>query len=163
MIVKNEVNERDQVLTWDGETSRKGISGITEIADADGAVTDYSALCVYTTRVRARRYTLLIDASKILRALAVHYAFSSTVGRAADKIRKASANGKAIYVSAFTIWSTGRWAARIYFWQYCVEKNIIMYYSLWIIIGNNISSSHVQIQNIIFFNIINFALYWDSY
>lgn len=111
----NEANGRDQVLTWSGETSRKGVPGITEVADADRAVTDHFALCVYSTWVRTGRHTLLIDASKIWRALAVHHAFGSTVGGIADKIRETSANGKAIYVSAFTIWSTGGWAARVCF------------------------------------------------
>lgn len=121
------MTERDQVLTWSGETSCKGIPGITEIADTDGTVTDYFALCVYSTRVRAGRYTLLIDASKIRRALAVHNAFGSAIGGAANKIRETSANSKAIYISAFTVWSTGGWAARICFWQDCIEKNIIIY------------------------------------
>lgn len=124
------MRERERVLTWGGETSCKRIPGITEVADTDRTVTDHFALCVYSTRVRAGRYTLLIDASKIWRALAVHNAFGSTIGRAANKIRKTSANGKAIYISAFTVWSTGGRAARICFWQDCVEKNIIILYKL---------------------------------
>lgn len=123
----NEADKRNQVLTWGGETSCKGVPGITEVADADGTVTDHSALCVYSTRIRAGWYTLLIDASKILWALAVHNAFGSTIGRVANKIRETSANGKAIYISAITIWSTGGWAAWVCFWQDCVEKNIITY------------------------------------
>lgn len=120
----SEADKRSKVLTWGGETSHKRISGITEIANADGAVIDHFALGAYSTRVRAGRGTFLIDASKVRRALAVYHAFGATVGRAADKIRKTGTNGKTVYISTLTVWSTGRRAARICFWQDCMEKSV---------------------------------------
>lgn len=87
------------------------------MADADGAVIDHFALGVYSTRIRAGRCTFLIDACEIRGALAVYHAFGTTVGRAADKIRKTGANGEAVCIPTLTIRSAGRRAARICFWQ----------------------------------------------
>jgi len=120
----SEADERNKVLTWGGETSYKRIPGITGIADADGTMIDHFALGAYSTWVRAGRCTFLIDASKIRRALAVYHAFSTAVGRTADKIQETGTNGKAVYISTLTIWSTGRWAARICFWQDCMDKSV---------------------------------------
>lgn len=131
----NKAGERDKVLTWRGETSQEGVSGVTEIADANGAVIDHFALGIYSTLVRAGRRTFLIDASAIRRALTVHHAFGATVGRVADKIRETGANSKAVCIATLAVWSTGRRAARVYFREDCVERNIVMHRPFWMAIS----------------------------
>lgn len=124
--VMDKADEEDKVvLTWRRETPSKGIPGITEVADTDGAVIDHFALGVYSARVRAGRCAFLIDACEFQRALTVHHAFGSAVGRAAGKVRETSAHGEAVYIPTLTIRSTWGWTARVCLREGCVEKIIV--------------------------------------
>lgn len=88
---------------------------------------DHFALCVYSAWVRAGRCTFLIDASKVQGTLAVHHALGSAVRRTADKVREASANGKAVYIATLAVWSAGRRTARIFFrWKGCAKKSVVI-------------------------------------
>jgi hypothetical protein len=90
---------------------------------------DHFALSVYSAWIRAGRPAFLIDASEIPRALAVHYAFSLTVGGIAHKVGETGTNGETIYVLAFAIWSAGGRAAGVCR-DGCVKKNIVIGYIL---------------------------------
>lgn len=126
---REEINQADGedkvVLTWRRETPRKGIPGVTEVADADGVVIDHFALGVCSARVRAGRCAFLIDACEFQGALTVHHAFGPTVGRAADKVRETGANSEAVHITTVTIRSAWGWTARVCLREGCVEKSFI--------------------------------------
>lgn len=48
-----QADRRRNILTWSGETFGKRVSGISNVADANGTVVDHFALRVDTTRVGA--------------------------------------------------------------------------------------------------------------
>lgn len=82
-------------------------------ANAHWCMVDHSTLGILAAGVRTRILTFLSNASQIVGALGVAYAFRATAWRGADVSLQARARGRIPDSSAFRIWTTWRWLARI--------------------------------------------------
>lgn len=102
-----------KILTWSREAFGKRVTGVSNIADAYGAVVDHLALGVDSARVHARRRAFLIDAREFSGALGVHHALGSTTRRGSDEIRQAGAHGVVVHVSTLAIGPARSRATRV--------------------------------------------------
>lgn len=82
-------------------------------AHAHWCMVDRSTLGILAAGVRTRILTFLSNASQIVGALGVADAFRATAWRGADVSLQARARGRIPDSSAFRIWTTWRWLARI--------------------------------------------------
>ena len=102
------------VNNWgEGRAAHEGVSGVAGSADADGVVSEDVAVRVGAALALARVSALVLDALLRVAAVAVLDALRPTVGRGADVVLLAGADGVAIDVLAVGVRAAGVGVARI--------------------------------------------------
>lgn len=94
-------------------TLGKRIAGVTTIASTHRGVTNHVANRAHAARIDARVATFLVDAGKLIRALAVAGTLWATIGGRSYEFSDARAGWLVVDHLTLCVRSTGGWLARV--------------------------------------------------
>lgn len=105
--------------------SEEWISTVTNRANANWIVVDYTTIRVDATRARTRILASLLDACRIRAAICANHTFWPTRWRTTDIIWLTRTNSVIVNDTAVAVRTTRRWLTRTAWWRCCETGNQI--------------------------------------